>query len=1244
MPRLTLTLLVALAAFLHLGKAFNASAQNILQPDDDIIASSANSPGSEGVRNAINGTDAKYLNFDSGRDGADNGFSPSGFVVTPSVGVTHVTGLSMKSANDGPERDPRSVRLEGSNDETITSFSEGNWELIAQIDEIQAWTDLFPDGHRFQTQTFSFENDKPYRHYRWTVLETQTTPNGCCMQIADVQLLGRLLPGNVLQPDDDIIASSANSPGSEGVRNAISRTDSKYLNFDSGRDGADNGFSPSGFVVTPSIGRTLVTGISMQSANDAPERDPRAIRIEGSNDPSITSFSEGNWDLIVEIHDIPAWTDLFPEAHRFRVQTFLFDNFQPYQHYRWTVLETQTTPNGCCLQIANVELLGTGEPKNVLQPSDPIIASSANSPGSEGVANAISGTDSKYLNFDSGRDGEDNGFSPSGFVVSPSVGPTTVIGLSMKSANDAPERDPLIVTLEGSNDDEITGFHSGNWELIAQIEDIPAWTDLFPEGHRFQVQEFFFPNTTEYKHYRWTVHATQTTPNGCCMQIAEVELLAVTEQVDCDQAGFVVQPVDTPVLDGASATFFVRVNGPWPLQWFRNGEPIPGATSPTYTTVPVTAENTSDIYAVEILGCELSTEVRAVLFQPSPTKSVGINFVGSGANGAPTPMPSTDIAGIHPQAYWNNLPTASGDANTVENPDLPYQNNHPLVDSDNQTTEVTFEWATSGNWGAGTGNISPTQRMLNGLVYAGTGANPGTPARLTFHNVPAGEHAVLVYFVGIPLQFQDANYKVIGQSEHTVFTRVINADEYNAAPGFFRGTSTDPENRTLATFARFDNVRPAADGSIAVEWTTLTSGFDRGTPVNALQLVLNAPDPGAPPVITQNPQPTVMIEGGTVRLNVTATGDNLTYQWRRNGMNISDGGNVSGATTSTLTIRSFSAEDAGIYNVAIFNPAGSALSRNAAVRLSQFEIEEGLVGYWKFDETSGATAANSVAGGSPGQVRSTATWSNGRIGNALTFDGASTYVFVENYTKAQRELSASAWINVDSGSWYGPIIIQNAQGSLGIANPAEQFQFRLIMQDDSTMRLSAAIAVGPNIARVTETAEFPLGSWQHVAFSADGAQLRLYRNGNLVGSTDYSAAINQPEIPWLSIGAMLNPDEFSGELAPDWTNPEYLQGSLDDLGLWIRGLSADEVTKIFEAGQQGQPLTSVELEPPPIIGGGDPGTLQVTFSAGNITISWDEGTLQSAPTVLGPWNVVTGESPHTEAAGDAAKFYRAVSE
>src|SRR5215510_4007301 len=118
--------------------------------------------------------------------------------------------------------------------------------------------------------------------------------------------------------------------------------------------------------------------------------------------------------------------------------------------------------------------------QNVLVPSDPIIASSANSPGSEGVANAIEGTQAKYLNFDSANDAK-----TSGFVVTPSVGPTTITGVGIQSANDAPDRDVQKFTVEVSNDD-VADYTTGTWPQIADVGNIPATTV------RFAWQYFYF--------------------------------------------------------------------------------------------------------------------------------------------------------------------------------------------------------------------------------------------------------------------------------------------------------------------------------------------------------------------------------------------------------------------------------------------------------------------------------------------------------------------------------------------------------------------------------------------------------------------------------------------------------------------------------------------------------------------------------------------------------------------------------
>jgi uncharacterized repeat protein (TIGR01451 family) len=170
-----------------LTSVFIRAQENVLRPGDSILASSANSPVSEGVANAIDGQTTKYLNSDTDADGP-GGSKPSGFVVTPSIGPTTITGITMQSANDSPDRDPRVVMIEGSNDDRIIAFTSGNWELIARIGNVPAWTDLFGNDNRFKTQTLLFNNSKAYRSYRWSVLGTQG-PSTCCSQIAEVGFL-----------------------------------------------------------------------------------------------------------------------------------------------------------------------------------------------------------------------------------------------------------------------------------------------------------------------------------------------------------------------------------------------------------------------------------------------------------------------------------------------------------------------------------------------------------------------------------------------------------------------------------------------------------------------------------------------------------------------------------------------------------------------------------------------------------------------------------------------------------------------------------------------------------------------------------------------------------------------------------------------------------------------------------------------------------------------------------------------
>ena len=72
------------------------------------------------------------------------------------------------------------------------------------------------------------------------------------------------------------------------------------------------------------------------------------------------------------------------------------------------------------------------------------------------------------------------------------------------------------------------------------------------------------------------------------------------------------------------------------------------------------------------------------------------------------------------------------------------------------------------------------------------------------------------------------------------------------------------------------------------------------------------------PVVTTQPTDQTVCEGSSVTFSTVATGTGLTYQWQVGGVDITDGGSVSGATTSSLTINPVAfADEATDYSVIV---------------------------------------------------------------------------------------------------------------------------------------------------------------------------------------------------------------------------------------------------------------------------------------------------------------------------------------
>ncbi len=122
---------------------------------------------------------------------------------------------------------------------------------------------------------------------------------------------------------------------------------------------------------------------------------------------------------------------------------------------------------------------------------------------------------------------------------------------------------------------------------------------------------------------------------------------------------------------------------------------------------------------------------------------------------------------------------------------------------------------------------------------------------------------------------------------------------------------------------------PTTPGTYTTDWRMLREGVTWfGATLSATVTVGVA---GAPSITTQ-PVSQAVFPGTTVNLTVAATGNApLSYQWRRNGADLSDGGNIAGATTTALVITSAQVTNAGTYTVYVSNTNGSVLSAEAVL-------------------------------------------------------------------------------------------------------------------------------------------------------------------------------------------------------------------------------------------------------------------------------------------------------------------------
>ncbi|MBA4137822.1 MAG: hypothetical protein C0518_10940 [Opitutus sp.] len=157
----------------------------------------------------------------------------------------------------------------------------------------------------------------------------------------------------------------------------------------------------------------------------------------------------------------------------------------------------------------------------------------------------------------------------------------------------------------------------------------------------------------------------------------------------------------------------------------------------------------------------------------------------------------------------------------------------------------------------------------------------------------------------------------------------------------WRRNGTPISGNSTATTATL--VLASADLAAAGSYDVVISNPAGSLTSNAAQLTVLA----VAPAITANPNAQLVTTGGSASFSVAATGSApLSYQWRRNGSALSNGGNITGAQSATLTVSPAALADVGSYDVVVTNSAGFATSTSAPLGLTTAALSNAI---WNFN-------------------------------------------------------------------------------------------------------------------------------------------------------------------------------------------------------------------------------------------------------------------------------------------------------
>jgi hypothetical protein len=384
----------------------------------------------------------------------------------------------------------------------------------------------------------------------------------------------------------------------------------------------------------------------------------------------------------------------------------------------------------------------------------------------------------------------------------------------------------------------------------------------------------------------------------------------------------------------------------------------------------------------------------------------------------------------------------------------------------------------------------------------------------------------------------------------------------------------------ITSLAAGDYTTAKWDGSTSANWETAANWDISAVPDPFTHVII-------PDTSTNDPQLTTSISGASLTIEASATLDAHGFNIEFTSGSIKGGGTLALLNTETLTGFTPSTTSTG---TVMYYGTGSYTELVGGDDYYNLNINDGLVGYWKLDEGTGTTAADSSGHGHNGTLTNSPTWSSSTadaIGftnpYALSFDGTNDMVTFSNVALGTGHTIAF-WMQFNDSGDATIISGTNTSGYAAYVGGAGS---------SDSIYYNANEAGGGVIGIVH--GGFTSGQWYHISIERSNGDVSFYKDGSQLGSAQAVGVSH-----FLTLAAF--GAENGSELFP-------FDGLLDDVRIYDRALSNAEIARLA-TGQQPQTASgdyildaALDLAGSLTLAAGD---LDVSSSAFNINVdgSW----------------------------------------